>query len=183
MSAFPKFTETQWKVSLEYTINCPAFDEMQEGQYTRVVFYPENQEQQLPLASETPRNDFATKCLLHRLYNTYEGDGLKEKWYSALREWWRHENIHTDDGNSDVNKSAKEDAERFFLHFTDGNTFDENAFCGNQLTSVTIPNSAYEDWRKCVSWQPIDIGGDPGQCDDDWQACVSRQFFDIGDDP
>ena len=115
MPTFPTFTKEQWE-ALKDTIDCRAFDDLKlvetitedNGQYTRVEsFYPQNQEDVDPGVRDAA-NDFATKCLFHRLYNAYEGNGMKRKWYSVLRQWWR------DDGNG-IN-GAKEDAERFFVH-------------------------------------------------------------------
>ena len=85
MPTFPTFTETQWK-TLKDKIDCPAFDKLElvetitedEGQYTRVdSFYPRNQEG-VDQRVRDAANDFATKCLFHRLYNTYKGDGMKK---------------------------------------------------------------------------------------------------------
>ena len=85
MPTFPTFTETQWK-ALKQQIDCRAFDDLKlvetitedDGQYTRVEsFYPQNQEGVDPGVRDAA-NDFATKCLFRRLYNAYEGRGMKE---------------------------------------------------------------------------------------------------------
>ena len=139
MPTFPTFTETQWK-ALKQQIDCRAFDNLKlvetitedDGQYTRVnSFYPRNQEGVDPKVRDAA-NDFATKCLFRRLDNAYEGDDMEEKWYSALRQWWRR------DENSN---GAKEDAERFFVHFTNVTTIGKHVFTRNRLTEVTIPDS------------------------------------------
>ena len=96
MPTFPAFIKEQWD-TLKDTIDCRAFDDLKlvetitedNGQYTRVeTFYPRNQEGVDPGVRDAA-NDFATKCLFRRLYNAYEGVGMKRQWYSALLEWWR----------------------------------------------------------------------------------------------
>jgi hypothetical protein len=139
----PTFPKEQWE-ALTTGIDCEAeqweaFDRLEqvetitkdEGQYTRVDFY-RNDNGEVDVEVRDAANDFATKCLFRRLKNTYKFDGMKMKWYSSLREWWRQ---------GERSKSAQEDAERFFLHFTDVTTIGYQAFWGDQLTDVTIPNS------------------------------------------
>ena len=91
----PPFSKEQWG-ALTASIDCEAFDKLEvvetvtadEGQYTRVDFY-RNDNGEVDAGVRDAANDFATKCLFRRLYNTYEGRGMKRKWYSALLEWWR----------------------------------------------------------------------------------------------
>ena len=132
----PTFSKEQWE-ALTASIDCEAFDKLKlvktvtadEGEYTRVDFYRNGE---VDAGVRDAANDFATKCLFRRLYNTYEGDGMKQKWYSALREWW---------GQGERSESAQEDAERFFLHFTDVTSIGFQAFSQNHLRSVSIPDS------------------------------------------
>ena len=156
MPTFPKFTKTQFD-ALKDTIDCPAFDNLElvdtitedEGQYTRVEFYPQNHEEGLDPALRDAANDFASKCMFQRLYKydnynnneddepndeNEDDDGMKTKWYSALFEWWN-------EGNMNAKKDAIED----FLHFTNVTTIGAGAFQANVSHTTAFVEGANQD--------------------------------------
>ena len=134
-----EFTPKQWEMLLS-RIKSPEFDKLtavptitqDEGQYVLIPHYERNN-----LA-----NKFYTKCRFVDLQRRYDGEGMKAKWYYAIRtrrqgdfNAFRHfTNVTHIGGYAFVNNSLRS------VIIPKGVTHIGGfAFMNNQLTSVTIP--------------------------------------------
>ena len=124
-----EITKAQFE-KLTERITSKAFDKLtkkvadhvkDEGTYS-LKPWPEIKKFVLDAEIEQAANKFYTKCLFKYLYDKYEGDTMKKKWYDAIK------------------KKNKLDLKNFG-YFTNVTNIGESAFAYNNLTSVTIPNS------------------------------------------
>ena len=123
----PKLSLLQLQ-SLTKNINSDEFESLQvveritkdEGQYVLIQYYNFKPKplDKLRQAQQDEANKFYTKCRFVDLQGRYKGDGMKVKWYTAMR------NRQQDDA---------------FRHFTNVTHIGDGAFRGKQLEVVTIP--------------------------------------------
>ena len=95
-----------------------------EGQYVPIQYYnfEPRPSDNLRQAQQDEANKFYTKCRFVDLQRRYEGDGMKAKWYNAIR-------------------TRRQGDFNAFSHFTNVTLIGGWAFYDNGLTSVIIPES------------------------------------------
>ena len=127
----PKLSLPQLQ-SLTKNINSNEFESLQvverieedEGQYVPIQHYNFEPKplDKLRQAQQDEANKFYTKCRFVDLQRRYEGDGMKAKWYNAIR-------------------TRRQGDFNAFSHFTNVTLIGGWAFYDNGLTSVIIPES------------------------------------------
>ena len=123
----PKLSLSQLQI-LTNNINSDEFESLQvveritedEAQYVPIQYYNFKPKplDKLRQAQQDEANKFYTKCRFVDLQGRYRGEGMKAKWYNAIR------------------TRRQDDA---FRHFTDVAHIGDRAFRRNQLQAVTIP--------------------------------------------
>ena len=125
----PKLSLPQLQ-SLTNSIQSEEFESLQvvelieedEGQYVPIQYYNFKPKplDKLRQAQEDEANKFYTKCRFVDLQRRYEVEGMKAKWYNAIR-------------------TRRQGDFNAFSHFTNVTLIGDRAFRRNQLQAVTIP--------------------------------------------